>query len=685
MEFKNFKEKMQNYFKEMTKDVDNLFVVNLDKDTLWDLYLDSFPPGTNKIYRERREYDCNACKHFIRRVGNVVAIKDNKINTIWGFDTGSKTFQPVVDALDSYVKSFVVTDVYVSPDKKIISDYNFENLENGDIHKWEHLYLEMPDKFVYKGSLIGDKMNEYRTTKQVFKRSLEEITEESVDIVLELIATNTLYKGKEWESVLKNFKKCQKEYSLVSDEDKDNYTWVKSIEVGSVVGKIRNHSMGTLLVDISEGMNLDEAVRRYEKIVAPSNYKRSNAIFTKKMLEDAKKTIVELGYMDSLGRRFAQTDDITVNNVLFCNRDTAKQMNGFDDVFEEMSKDVAINAKKFSKAEEIGIDKFISDVLPMAREVELLLENKHTGNMVSLIAPKIADSKTMFKWGNNFSWAYSGNVTDSMKELVKAAGGKVDGALRFSIQWNDGEDYDGNDLDAHCNEPSGTHIYFGSSYRKGRGSSLIGGQLDVDIINPIHNNPAVENITWPTKSRMTDGTYEFWVNCYNNRGGNSGFKAEIEFDGEIYSFEYNKPLRTGQNVKVANVTLKNGVFTIKTLLPSTASSKEVWGLNTNQFIPVSVICYSPNYWDEQKGIGHQHLFFMLKNCINNESPNGYYNEFLKEELYTKHRKVFEALGSKMAVEDSENQLSGVGFSMTKRADVIVKVKGATERVLKIKF
>ena len=52
-------------------------------------------------------------------------------------------------------------------------------------------------------------------------------------------------------------------------------------------------------------MDLDTAVKKYEQITAPANYKRSKPIYSKKMLEDAQKKIVEMGYIDSLPRRYA--------------------------------------------------------------------------------------------------------------------------------------------------------------------------------------------------------------------------------------------------------------------------------------------------------------------------------------------------------------------------------------------
>lgn len=681
MELSKLNELIKSNFEMISKDSDYLFEVELDKDVLWNLYLDSFPAGTNEIFRERRSKDCSSCRQFVKNFGNIVLIKDNKMTSVWEVETGSEEYQPVLDALSKHVKSFPVTNVWVNKFKSIGIGKNHERLSNGEILTWEHLYLELPKKFVVKSSKSEAELKgNYRDVRNVFKRSLDEITEESVLTTIDLINQNSLPRGTEWKSQLALFLKLKKDYtSLKTEKEKANFAWEQSMKVGSAIGKIRNHSIGTLLIDLSEEVDLDTAVRKYERIVAGENYKRPKAIYTQKMLDDAKKTLTELGYLTALNRRYATLDDITVNNILFSNKDAAKRISG-GDIFDEMSSNIPLNPKKFSRVEELSINEFIEKVLPTTNELEVFLENKHSSNMVSLIAPENKDAKSMFKWSNGFGWGYSGNMTDSaMKDRVKSAGGNVDGVLRFSIQWND-DQYDGNDLDAHCVEPGMYEIYYGNRQQL----SPSGGMLDVDIIRPNRNVPAVENITWVKKENMKTGTYEFFVENFSHNGGRSGFRAEIEFEGQIYSFEYNKELRQKERVAVAGVYFDGNTFTIKEKLSSNVSSKEIWNLKTNQFVPVSVAMFSPNYWDEQEGIGHKHYFFMLKDCVNNENPNGFYNEFLKEDLM-KHKRVFEALGSKMAVKDVDDQLSGLGFSSTKRNDLLVKVKGTSERVLKIKF
>lgn len=684
MEFKKMKERMIRNFVEHFDGV-SLFEVDIDKDYLWNLYLDSFPEGTNEIYRKRREYDCSCCRHFLKTMGGVVRIDaNNDIHTIFGFDAGNETFQPVMNALDRYVKSKAITDVFVTSDHTVGTNTNHELCDDGSVNTYEHFYLHIPDECIKRKDELGTIRGRSRDRKNVFKRSLDEISWEAVNTVLELIESKTLYKGEEWMTAIREFKTYKTEYDYVRGDKKSNWAWKWSGVAGDIVGKIRNHSIGVLLTDISNGMELEEAVRRYERIVAPTNYKRPKAIFTKKMLEDAKKTVTELGYMDSLGRRFATLDDITVNNILFSNRDSAKKISG--DVFDDMMSDVTVDAKKFSGVEEISADKFVNDILPHAKKLEVLLENRHSRNMVSLIAPANKDAKSMFKWNNGFSWSYAGNITDSdIRENVKMAGGNVEGALRFSIQWNDGDTLNDNDLDAHCVAKNGfasDHIYYGQNH-----AIYTCGFLDVDIIVPrdYGKKAAVENIAWANKKDMTVGTYEFYVHQYSYRGGDDGFRAEIEFDGNIYSYNYAGRFPRTDTIKVATVTLdEHGNFSIEHHLKTEQSSRDIWGLKSNTFVPVSTVMYSPNYWDDQQGIGHRHYFFMLKDCKNPDTPNGFYNEFLKHEL-EQHKRVFEALGSKMAVERSDNQLSGIGFSATKRNELIVRVRGDNERVMRVKF
>jgi len=677
MEFNTFKDLLKTHIDGMIKNSEKLFLTDVESQDVWNTYLDSFPEGTNVLYKERLEFDCSACKQFIKLFGNVVTIKDNKLVSIWDIPNLEHPFDKVAEGLSNFVKSAKIKDVFLSKETHIGVNKNSQLLENGDVLVWYHFHYELPKIYtIRKSESVGEMKGHFRDSKNVFKRSMDELTTESGKIVLELIDQNSLYRGEEFKSVINSFVSYKEKYEAISDDEKDNWCWVNSIQ--NPVSRIRNTAIGTLLIDLSEGMDIDEAVTKFEKVMAPSNYKRPKAIFTKRMIEEAEKKLEELGFTDSLGRRFAQLKDITVNNLLFVNRDVKKKLKS--SVFDELKEEVPVDTKSFDKVEEVNIEDFIKDILPKTTSIELMVEGRHYGNLMSLIAPENEEAPSMLKWNNNFSWAYNGDITDSIKQNVKKAGGNVEGILRFSIQWNT-DTYNPNDFDAHCKEPNGNLIYYGNKGRRHPSS----GMLDVDIMNPRKNTPAVENITWVDKSKMQEGIYKFIVHNFSHRGGREGFSAEIEYDGKIYSYEYPKELKSNEKVLVAEVRFSRaGGITFVNSLESTTSSKEIWGINSYTFSKVNVCMFSPNYWDDQESIGNKHYFFFLDGCKNETTPRGFFNEFLNEELM-KHKKVFEALGSKMRVAESEEQLSGVGFSSTQRSSILAKIEGAFSRVIKITF
>ncbi len=58
---------------------------------LWDLYIKSFKEGNDHIFRDPNSstHTYNNDRNFIRRYGNIVAIVDNELVTLWGLDLPS--------------------------------------------------------------------------------------------------------------------------------------------------------------------------------------------------------------------------------------------------------------------------------------------------------------------------------------------------------------------------------------------------------------------------------------------------------------------------------------------------------------------------------------------------------------------------------------------------------------------
>jgi hypothetical protein len=666
MSFSLIQQAVAKQFQTMT--ATGLFRLGIDKEALWQRYLDSFPAGTNPVYRERTEHDCCCCRHFVKTLGGAVSIVNGTLATIWDIHVEG-FYQTVADRVAEFVRAHAIDNIFLHPERTVGMSSSRQLLEDKSVKTWDHFFVNLPSAVVVPGPQIGPKLADARATHDVMLRSLGSITLDSVDTVLELIEQNSLYRGEEHRFAVAEFRKLLVGFQRA--EQSDLFVWSMIHSAPASVTRIRNTAIGTLLTDLTEGKELEDAVKAFEAMVAPTNYKRPTALVTKAMVQKARLTVDELGLTTALERRYATLDDISVNDILFADRSAKREMS----VFDEIASSRPENTKKLDRVEEIAIDNFLASVLPKAESLEVMAENRHAGNLVSLIAPVDPTAKALFKWPNNFSWSYAGDVADSIKERVKKAGGNVTGDFRASLSW-----FNHDDLDLHLIEPSGNRIYYGNK------RSATGGNLDVDMnAGGGTTRTPVENIVFPRRTQMTEGVYQLSVNSFCRRESTDiGFEVEVEFEGTVYSFAYDKPVKDSETIHVCEFKYdrQRGLQILKSL-PSSQTSKTIWGIPTQTFAKVRVVMLSPNQWGSV-AVGNKHYFFMLDGCRNEDKARGFFNEFLHESL-APHRKVLEVVGARMKTDLSDRQLSGLGFSSTQRNSLLCRVQGSFTRTVKINF
>ena len=667
-------QKLATMFKKEKDNKGILVLKKSDRDELWQVYLNAIPAEHNQIFRQRPYYDGNYDKNFIRKLGGLIFINnDLTIESIWDVALDENNFfQNVVDSLSEYVKNLDTRDYFLTNEKVAGHLANIDNYDENIV--WEHFYAEIPSKYISRS--LGEEQGKLQENMYLLKRSLTELTIESGEIVLDLINSNSLYRGAEFKPTVDGFVKLKAEFDSVNPDLQSNWLWVKAKELGMKC-RIKNSVIGTLLTDISNDEDLESSVKSFESKVAPTNYKRTTALVTPKMIENAKKEVEDLGYEASLYRRLAVENDIPISERLFT-ATRYEPTEAFDILLDESKR--KHNVKKMDKIESISYQNFIENVLPTAKTIEILKHHSLKSNEMVMTASVNATSPTMFKWDNDIAWTYLSDTTDAIKERVKQAGGDIEGDVRVSLSW-----HSPCDLDLHCHAGS-EHLFFGN--KKGAGGFL---DLDMNGLDKHDKNNPVENIIFKNRKNMNTGVYHFVVNNYTTRSPKHDyFDIQVEILGEIKTYRYNAHVPSEKTIdcfelkvdKDKNVTIKK-VGKELTLLNETSG---------NEFLPVKFITKSPNYWNDNK-TGNEHILFVLdefkvyQNIID-DGVRGFFNEYLKNELQP-HRKVFELLGNKMRckINPDEKIMGGYGFSVTAKSELIVRIigSGSMQRMFKIQF
>ena len=189
----------------------------------------------------------------------------------------------------------------------------------------------------------------------------------------------------------------------------------------------------------------------------------------------------------------------------------------------------------------------------------------------------------------------------------------------------------------------------------------------------------VENIICKNKNNLKPGRYVFIVNQFSCRNKNKhGFTIQVEFDGIIHSFSYEDFMKNKEKFRCFEIVFDGSNFKIehvndKFTETTDISTSEIWGLQTNTFVPVSSVLLSPNYWN-QNATGNKHFLFLVENAFNPDKVRTFYSEYLNAELY-EHRKTMELLGASesLKAEPTSEQLSGFGFSETSQSELIIRV------------
>ncbi len=709
---------MQSFIDSALKEGAILVTTKFDSEKLWELYLSNLAEEDNPIFRDpsSSSHNCRICKDFLRRYGNLVLVYPGyRARSIFNFSEASQTiYEKSFIAMSTYIERCKLDTIFVetlnnllefkyektrrtgkssytlgiSSNKKRYTREEAEKYSNSRIRpnqvvEFNHFSLVVPKEYIDTTSMTQNSIiSQYRDNKTNIRKGFEQISIETLELVSSLFNEGFLKFPEQYPQMIQSQLEQRSYWDNLNSRQEEIYLTLSCRDNS----RFRSSLVGVLCREIEEGKKVTDCINSWNKRVDPANFKVTKSFVTKKQFQEADKVLSGQGYHNSFDFEGVHLGDIDPELILHQNQD----VEGIPEmkIFQEVGSGGSGRFKRadINKLSSISMEKFLKEVLPTASKVEILFENRHTNNLVSLFKPR-QESKPILNTPISWTYKRGHSGVSQIAETVKSLGGDIEGFIRFSIAWSGKDSTDNSDLDAHCNITNNSRkIAETINFRK-KFSSTHEGKLDVDIQTPKQdervNDQAVENIVFKDKNKLKNTEFVFKVHQYSERNS-KGFKAEFQIANEIFSYTYKHPLPRKKFVPVVQVVFdEKGDYVIKHKLAHSENVTEHWNIETGSFHQVELICPSPNYWSGKEK-GNKNYMFFIKDCFPNEKLKPFHNDMLIPSLY-KFRKQIQFLSEYKKVQLSKNHLAGLGFPSSIQDEIVVKVYGKFKRMLKVQI
>lgn len=286
-----------------------LFQTDVDAEEVWSTYINNIPT------EYRQHYNCNCCKNFIKRYGNLVTLTKTETGSVivesvlW--KRASEQMGPfgvVNNELRTLVLSKRISNVFSLDTKEFV-------IGNPEAGGWTHLHkpIKRECKFINRDKLLtaSQKEAEYKQDFIMLKNVLIDFPLSVISDAYRVVKSGHIEQASISENMVEWLLDLSKDWNDQNNKAyRDLLVWLAVATAPRGYAHIRNTILGELMAMLKEGKTFDQVNVRWKQMVNPLNYQRPKAAPSEGAIDRAEDIFNKLNLQSSLDRRYARFEEI---------------------------------------------------------------------------------------------------------------------------------------------------------------------------------------------------------------------------------------------------------------------------------------------------------------------------------------------------------------------------------------